>query len=51
MMDFMADRLATGERFRTWNALDVSNRNCVGAAAESSLPSERAAEIVGACSD
>ena len=40
-MDFMADRLANGAKFRTLNVLDVSTRECVGIAIERSFPSER----------
>ena len=45
-MDFMADCLASGERFRTLNALDVSSRICVGIATERSFPSERVTEFL-----
>jgi len=45
-MDFMADRLASGARFRTLNALDVSSRTCVGIAAERSFPSQRVTEFL-----
>jgi putative transposase len=47
-MDFMADRLATGERFRTLNVVDVSSRTCIGIAAERSFPSERVTELLDA---
>ena len=45
-MDFMADRLARGDRFRTLNVLDVSSRKCVGIAAERSFPSERVTDLL-----
>ena len=45
-MDFMADRLATAERFRTLNVMIVSSRKCVGISAERSFPSERVTELL-----
>lgn len=35
----MADRLATGEKIRTFNAIDGASRQCVGIAVERSFPS------------
>lgn len=40
-IDFTQDRMATGERFRTLNVVDVSTRKCVGIAAERSFPWQR----------
>jgi putative transposase len=37
---FMADRLGTGEQFRTFNAIDSASRRCVGIAVEKTFPSE-----------
>jgi putative transposase len=45
-MDFMADRLATGERFRTLNVLDITSRECVGIAAARSFPSDRVTDCL-----
>ena len=36
-LDFMSDRLATGEAFRVLNAVDVRTRQCVGMAAARSF--------------
>ena len=40
-MDFMADQLATGRTFRTFNVLDDFNREGLGIEVDLSLPSER----------
>jgi putative transposase len=45
-MDFMSDRLATGERFRTLNVLDITSRECVGIAAARSFPSDRVTDCL-----
>jgi putative transposase len=38
-IDFMADRLGSGEKFRTFDAIDGATRQCVGIAVERSFPS------------
>jgi putative transposase len=40
-IDFMADRLGTGEKFRAFNAIDGASRQCVGIAVEKAFPSSR----------
>lgn len=45
-IDFMADRLGTGERFRTLNAIDGASRQCVGIAVERSFPAVRVTEYL-----
>jgi putative transposase len=40
-MDFMADRLADGSRFRVLNVVDVCSRECIGIAADRSFPTKR----------
>jgi putative transposase len=45
-MDFMADRLATGARFRTLNVLDVSTRQCVGIGVERSFSADTVTDFL-----
>jgi len=45
-MDFMADRLSNGTRFRTFNALDVSTRKCVGISVARSFSAERVTGLI-----
>ena len=40
-MDFMADQLASGRKFRTFNVLDDFNREGLGIEVDTALPSER----------
>lgn len=46
-MDFMADRLTNGGRFRTLNVIDAHTRQCIGIAVDRSFPAEK----VTACLD
>jgi putative transposase len=40
-MDFMADRLSDGVRFRTLNVMDAHSRQCVGIAVDRSFPASQ----------
>ena len=45
-MDFMADSLATGRGFRTFNVVDDYSRECVAIEVDSSLSGERVARVL-----
>lgn len=45
-MDFMADQLADGRRFRTLNIVDDSTRECLGIRVARSIPGEHVAEAL-----
>ena len=45
-MDFMADRLATGAKFRTLNVLDVLTRQCVGIGVERSFSADKVTDFL-----
>ena len=45
-IDFMADRLGSGEKFRTFNAIDGATRTCVGIGVERAFPSQLVTEYL-----